>query len=234
MVFVVAEIGVNWDGDFELVKKIMSEAKTSGCNAVKFQAYDKNIVKDHPEWKRLMNATISKENIEIIDNLARSVGIEWFCTPMYLEAVEMLDPFVKRFKIRAHDAKVLLDGKTTDLIDAVLKTGKEIIASSARSPKDCKYFQHPKIKWLYVVPKYPCDITDLDFSAIKEYNGYSNHCPHFIAPLTAAILGSEIVEVHITPDKSANFIDNDVSFDFNELKNLVSLIRLSEKMKLVN
>ena len=99
MSFIVAEIGVNWNGDFELAKKLMEMAKTTDCNAVKFQSFNEEIVKDHPESSRLMKSSISKQNIEEINKLAKLVGIEWFCTPMYLEAVDLLEPFVKRFKI---------------------------------------------------------------------------------------------------------------------------------------
>ena len=54
MVFIVAEIGINWDGDFKLVKDLMKNAKKVGFNAVKFQAFDKNITKNHPESNRLL------------------------------------------------------------------------------------------------------------------------------------------------------------------------------------
>jgi len=51
------------------------------------------------------------------------------------------------------------------------------------------------------------------------------------APLASVILGAKIIEVHITTDKTKNFIDNNVSFDSKELKNLLNLIHLSEKIK---
>ena len=49
MLFVVAEIGVNWDGDYNLVKYLMSKAKEVGCNAVKFQSFNEDLIKDHPK-----------------------------------------------------------------------------------------------------------------------------------------------------------------------------------------
>ena len=232
MVFVIAEIGVNWDGDLELAKQLMENAKKIGCNAVKFQAYLEDMVKDHPEHSRLIKSSISMTNIESINELAKSVGIEWFCTPMYPEAVDMLDPFIKKFKIREFDGRPLLENKTTKLFDRVLKTNKEVIISSQKSPKNTKYFGHPKMKWLYVVPKYPCQLTDLDFRKINEFDGYSNHSPEIIAPLTAAILGSKIIEVHITSDKSKDFVDNSVSFNYKELTELMKFITLSEKITL--
>lgn len=230
MVFVIAEIGVNWDGNFDLLKSMMINAKECKCNAVKLQAFNENIVKDHPEKSRLMSCSVSKDNIETIDKLAKSVGIEWFCTPMYPEAVAILDPYVSRFKIREFDGRPLLEGKTTELLELVLKTDKEIIVSSQRSPRGTKYYNHNQIKWLYVVPKYPCSLSDLDFRNMKEFNGFSNHCPEIIAPIVATIMGAEIIEIHITSDKTKNFVDNNVSFDFNDLKELIHYIDSSRKI----
>ena len=79
---------------------MMIQSKESGCEAVKFQAYNYEIVKEHPESKRLMKATISNDNIDEIDKIANEVGIEWFATPMYPDAVNLLDPYVNKFKIR--------------------------------------------------------------------------------------------------------------------------------------
>jgi len=231
MVFVVAEIGVNWDGDFELAKEMMQNAKNAGCDAVKFQAYREEIVKDHPEHLRLEKTTISPKNIETINKIANEVGIEWFCTPMYPEAVDFLNNYVKRFKIRVYDGEALFKNKDSELISKVLKTGKQVIISSQVSPRKTKYFGNKQISWLYCVPKYPCNVEDLDFKDIKDFDGYSNHCPHFLAPLTAVSLGADIIEVHITANKSKNFIDNNVSFDYNELTSLVGLIRMSEKIR---
>jgi len=116
-------------------------------------------------------------------------------------------------------------------LNKILKTGKEIIISCETSPKQCTFYRNDKIKWLYCVPKYPCDLSDLDFSRLQEFDGYSNHCPRIIAPITAAILGAKIIEIHITADKNKNFIDNNVSFGYNELNDIVKLIRSSEKIK---
>jgi|SRR6266850_6485124 len=231
MIFLVAEIGVNWNGDLDLAKEMMLSAKKTGCNAVKFQAFNESIIKDHPENSRLINTSISKKNIEQIDELSKSVGIEWFCTPMYPEAVDLLVPFVKRFKIRETDGRPILKNETTPLFERVLKTNKEIIISSNSSPRTSKYFKNSQIKWLYCVPKYPCELNELDFTDIRDFHGFSNHSPNIIAPVTAAILGAKIIEIHITSDKSKNFFDNNVSFDYSELEELVKLIHLSEKIK---
>jgi sialic acid synthase SpsE len=231
MSFIVAEVGVNWDGDFDLAKEMMTKAKQCGCDAVKFQSFNEKLVQNHPEKARLLKTTISEKNVEVINKLSKSVGIEWFCTPMYTEAVNFLDPYVKRFKIREVDGRPLLKNETTPLLDIVLKRGKEVIISSKTSPRHSKYFATSQIKWLYCVPKYPCPLEDINFSELKDFKGFSNHSPHKIVPLMAAILGAKIIELHVTSDKSRNFIDNNVSFDYVELKEVIDLIRQSEKIK---
>jgi sialic acid synthase SpsE len=230
MTFIVAEIGVNWDGDFDLVKKMMLNAKQADCNAVKFQSFNEDTVKDHPQKERLLKSSITEDNIHEIDRIANTVDVEWFSTPMYPDAVDFLNSFVKRFKLRFHDGVSLLENKTTKLFEKIISTKKEVIVSSQTSPLNSKFYENEQIKWLYVVPKYPCKIEDIDFTRIKEFNGYSNHCPHILVPLAATILGANIIEIHITSDKSGDFVDNSVSFDFNELKNLVGLIRQAEKL----
>lgn len=228
MAFLVAEIGVNWDGSFDLAEKMMKASKDAGCDAVKFQSFKESMVKDHPYYSRLIKSSISKRNVETINEIASSIGIEWFCTATYVEAVDFLDPFVKRFKIRWFDGQTILKNKTSDLLQKITSTKKEVIISSEISPPNLK---NNNIKWLYVVPKYPCKLNELDFTQLHQFDGYSNHCPNMIAPLTAAILGSKIIEVHITEDKQKDYLDNNVSFDLEVLKHLVKQIRESEEIR---
>ncbi len=76
MVFIIAEIGVNWDGDYDLLENMMLKAKDTDCNAVKFQAFNEKIVMDNPEKNRLLKSAITKYNIEKINDLAKAIGNE--------------------------------------------------------------------------------------------------------------------------------------------------------------
>ena len=223
MVCITAEIGVNWDGNFKIAEQMMIEAKNANCDAVKFQAFNEEIVKNHPEKERLLKTAISNENIKQIDSISKKIGIEWYCTPMYYDAIDFLDPFVNRYKIRNMDSVVLHENKTSLLLDKVLDSKKEIIISSETNPKELELYKNKNIKWLYVVPKYPCNLEDVDFSDINDFNGYSNHCTNILAPLSAAILGAEMIEIHTTLDKKRDFVDNSVSFDHNELSKLADV-----------
>lgn len=231
MVFVIAEIGINWNGDLTLLKNMFAKAKDCQCDAVKLQCFKKELVEKHPKAEQLINSSVSSKNIEDIKKISEEIGIEWFATPMYPDAVKLLNPYVKRFKIRHSDGISIVENQESDILKQILETGKDVIISSQKNPKNSKYFTNPKIKWLYCVPKYPCEISDLDFSDFNSFDGYSNHLPDLIAPIIAATMGVEIIEVHVTESKSMDFIDNPVSFDFNELKMLVKSIRKIEMIK---
>lgn len=230
MTFIVAEIGVNWDGNKDLARQMIQKSKDIGCNAVKFQAFNEEIIGKHPESDRLLRSAINPENIGFIDKTSKDIGIEWFCTPMYPEAVDLLIPYVQRFKIREYDARLLIENKQSLLLDKVFHSNKEVIASSEKIPPKLNHYDDSKLKWLYCIPKYPCELNDLNFSNLSKFDGYSNHCPNIVAPTSAVVLGADIIEIHITSDKSHNFVDNNVSFDYSELKNLVNYIHDFEKI----
>ena len=130
----------------------------------------------------------------------------------------------KRFKIRELDARNLGNKDSLKILDLALEKNKEIIVSSQVLPKKSKYYRNNKIKWLYCIPKYPCELNEYDFSSLEEFHGLSNHCLDREAIMNAVKHDAEIIELHVTYNKDEDYIDNNVSFDFNEceviLKNI--------------
>ena len=224
----VSEIGVNWDGDFELVKEMMQESLNCGFDLVKFQSFEAELVINHPQASRVFRSSITPENVNKINSISIDIGIEWFSTPMYENAILFLEPYVHRYKIREYDSRMLLTNKPTNLFLKLLETKKEIMISSEFSPQNCKWYDNDQIKWLYCVPKYPCNLDEIDFTLLKFFNGFSNHCRNIAAPLEVISLDSEILEIHITSDKKADFIDNNVSFDYSEMKEIAKYAKLKK------
>ena len=225
VVYLIAEIGVNWNGGIDLVKKMIFEAKNAGCNAVKFQSFSAEQVKDHPLKERLLKSSINPKIIKNIFEITKEAKIDFICTPMYPESVEFLNEYVSKFKIHEFDGRKIIINQHSDILEKVLNTGKEIIISSEQSPENCNYYNYPNISWLYCVPKYPCTLDEIDFTRLEKFDGFSNHCPDIQAPIKAAKLGAKIIEVHITPDKKGDFIDNNVSFDYEELRSIIFEIK---------
>ena len=224
----IAEIGVNWDGDFELAKEMMEAAVNASFNLVKFQAFEPELVAKHPESTRVYRSSITPKNISKINSIAKDVGIEWFCTPMYENAIGFLDPFVNRYKIREYDGREIIANKSTNIFKKLLSTKKEIMISSELSPKNCEFYENKQIKWLYCIPKYPCEFNEIDFSKMVDFNGFSNHCPDIAVPQKIIELKSEILEIHITSDKNGDFIDNSVSFDYSDMKEIAKHVKKNE------
>lgn len=139
MVFITAEIGVNWDGDFCLLEKMMRDAKNFGCDAVKLQAFNENVLGDNPNKDKLLETSVSKENVNEIQLISKKVGIEWYCTPMYTEAVSFLDEYVQRYKIRFTDRLDLHKNNPSSLISRVIETNKEVIISTQENPRNLDF-----------------------------------------------------------------------------------------------
>ena len=240
MAFIVAECGVNFSNMDEAEYMILA-AKRAGADAVKFQIYNySNLLEVFPSgdvahnshYDELMNIRIDEARLKLLKDLADDVGIEFIATPMYLEAVKMLEQAeVKRYKIR------YADRNNDDLLKAVQATGKPIIISCNGWGR---FSELPMVvatnlaqfTFMYCIPEYPPDIKrfkDLpDAFTTSTFNGYSNHYPSIIPPLIAATRGAEIIEVHVK--LSGTFpIDDAVSIDMFELKLLCQRVREIEE-----
>lgn len=210
-IFITAEIGSSWRGDFDVLGRMMDDAKTAGCDAVKLQAFKKEHT-THPE--KVINA-VDEKNIRDIDTLARTIGIEWYCTPIYPEAVEFLNPYVKRWKVRYKD------NKDTQILGAIRRTDKPVCISddSPWVDYDCKY--------LYCVPEYPTPKEKVNMELLKQADGYSCHTPdvNFVVDVIKTCPNIKFLEFHIKPDNGKDLIDGPTSFDPFQMQELVQRIR---------
>jgi len=204
--FLVAEIGNNWDGDLKLAESMIKNTKKLGFDAVKFQAFGKEHWKNYPQFPQLKDTSISKDNIEQIDRLARKYCIEWFCTPTRPDLVDLINPYVSRYKIR------YADRNNRELIYKVRMQNKPIIMSTNQLEN-----------WaicLYCIPNYPTKLKEINFSIMRKFDGFSNHCPSIYAAIWALQENLKIYEFHITESHKKPYIDNIVSYDYNQLKEI--------------
>jgi len=235
MVFIAAELGVNFR-DFREVKRMIGLAKDAGVDGVKFQVFREEHIKGHPREAELHDLILKQSDIQFLRDTSEECGIEFFATPMYPEAVDMLEKVgVKRYKIR------YADNNNESLISRVVETGKEMYLSCDNQyldNMDLEVWHDDYRKWIFVycVPEYPPKIIDMPKKFRKyegEFGGYSNHYPSIGVPLAAAARGAEYIEVHVKQDKyPKNYkpIDDAVSLTFSDLKELVRLTREIEKV----
>lgn len=217
-VFVIAEIGVNHNGRLEQALSLIDSAQDAGANAVKFQLF-----KNRPD---IENLRISPDNLLWLHAKCQSSGIEFCCTPFYLEAVAFLDPLVKRHKI----ASGWMKDRT--IFDAAIATGKPIIASMGMTDSREIYVLDSdlNISYLHCVSLYPCPDDKAALETVRLYDGYSDHTVGTMACIAAVAMGAKIIEKHITFDKTAEGPDHSCSAEPEEFADMVRQIRRLEVM----
>jgi len=148
-------------------KALILECKEAGADAVKFQMWRAKDLYGGKNWEYQLTPT----KAIIIKRYCDEIGIEFFCSVFYPEAVSILErEGVKRYKIASRTLK-LEDPHSTTTIDAIIKTGKPVIFSDGY----CTNFSWPHYKRLYCIPEYPADPKDIDWEELTEYDGFSDH-----------------------------------------------------------
>lgn len=217
-VFVICEAGINHGGSLDTAKMLAWEAKLAGADAVKFQLF-----KDKPA---IENLRLSENDMRHLSEMCQKYGIEFMCTPFYLEAVAFLDPLVKRHKIASGWMK------DRAIFDAAVATGKEVIASMGMV-SDGEAMSIPKptnVLCLHCVSLYPCPDDKADLYKVRWYDGYSDHTVGTLACVAAVAMGAKIIEKHITFDKTAEGPDHACSAEPEEFADMVRQIRRLEVM----
>jgi len=206
--FLVAELGCNWNGNYAVAYELMRASKEVGFNAVKFAVFDKSHWSNYPQFPTLESNALDKNNIRVLSGMAKELGIEFFATPCYREAVKMLNPYVKRFKIRFADRWNL------PIRLEIMATKKPCIISGA----------HPIMpeNWMgvYCIPKYPTPTKDLNFSEMRKFDGFSSHSPQPFIMKYALRENLKYYEIHMVLNHSSEWIDDKVSFDFKQIKRI--------------
>jgi len=227
-VFTIAEISSNWEGEIDKGKALIRACKNANADAIKMQIWKAKelYLADNPIWHQfpdLEKYELTFEKAKELKEYADCIGIEWFCTPTKPEHVDLLERLdVKKYKIRSADYK------NKELIEKVLKTGKDIFLSLPYGKRGFKSYPE-SFKLLYCIPEYPSAINRLCLKNLDYFDGYSNHYPSILPCLIAASRGAEIIETHVKfPDTISP--DACCSITVEELMMLVKEVRKIEVM----
>jgi sialic acid synthase SpsE len=243
--FIIAEIGNNHEGSFNVACKLIKEAKKAGVDAVKFQTFEtKNYVNqnDVKRFKRLKNFELTKEEFYKLSLVAKNNNLKFISTPFDINSAIFLNKIVDYFKISSGDNNYY------QLIERVLKFNKNTIISTGllnfketinlyKFIKKLK-FNNSKIAFLYCVSSYPAEDKEANLLSIsflkKKFPltiGYSDHTLGIHAAIVASVLGAKIIEKHFTLDNHySKFRDHQLSLNPVDMKHLVESIRSVENM----
>lgn len=223
---IISEIGVNWNGDLSIAKKMISESKLSGADFVKFQLFNTDVIKKSEHYHALSMMMLGKSELHELKLHADSVNIGFIVSCMYPGAFELAESVEPDFiKIRHADRN---NGKLAKLaINYCNKMGVKVFVSSELI-KDVAdtYTANPQLcNLMYCNPKYPPTLLDAVllirnhvFLEAETWRGFSSHYKNVLVPSLVAALHIEFIEVHVS--QYINDIDREVSLTFEQLKTL--------------
>lgn len=244
--YIIAEIGVNHEGDLELAKRLINEAAEGGAHAAKFQSYKAELIasKDSPAyWDQTKEPTDSQyklfkkydafgqqEYIKLAKH-CKAVGIDFMSTPFDLEAVDFLAPLMPAFKIASADITnvPLIRKCAAQNKPLIISTGAATLPEIEFALQTAKEAGARDISLLHCVLNYPTPeenaqlgmITTLKRAFPELVIGYSDHVApdKTISALEAGmLLGATILEKHFTHDKSLPGNDHYHAMNGNDLK----------------
>ncbi len=240
--FIIAEIGINHDGNFEKAKKLILSAKQNGADAVKFQYFQPNdlYLETNKNYEILKNLTISKKKLSILRNYAKKINIKFFCTPFSFEGIAFLKEIsVDGFKIAS------MDNLNYSFIDNCCAFNSTVLVSTGMLNKietDRLFKKYSKkVFFLHCVSNYPVKETEIGIEVLKYYQhklkkknfGYSDHFKGMDAVKIAMTKGAKIIEKHFTLEKR-NFLDHEHSMDPLDLNQLNQFRKILNSKKNVN
>lgn len=253
-VLIIAEAGVNHNGDINIAKRLIDEAKRSGADIVKFQTFNPqklaskyatmaeyqkdNLGREESQEAMLSKLTLSWGEYVELAEYCKKIGIKFLSTPFESESIHFLDDLQDIWKIPS--------GEITNypyLVD-IAKTGKEVILSTGMSNIDevkgaidvLKKHGAGKITLLHCTTNYPTPMDDVNLRAMLTLErecgcavGYSDHTQGIEVPIAAVAMGATVIEKHFTLDRNMDGPDHKASLEPDELKAMVSAIRNVEK-----
>ncbi len=254
-IYVIAEAGVNHNGNIEIAKEMVDRAVEAGADAVKFQTFkaDKLVCKKAEKAAYQKAGTAAEESqYEMLKKLELSER-------MHMDLMEYCDKKRIRFLSTPFDTdslRLLVElgipiikipsGEITNLpyLKAVARTGKEVLLSTGMSSlaevREAVWLLKKngtrKITVLHCNTQYPTPMEDVNLNAMLTIRnelhvpvGYSDHSEGIEVAIAAAALGAEVIEKHFTLDRGMEGPDHKASMEPSGLKQMIKCIRNIEK-----
>lgn len=255
-VFIIAEIGVNHNGDMALAKKMIASAAESGADCVKFQTFsaERVVTESAPKANYQLKTTdpsqtqlnmlrqleMPESGYKEIIHCCQEHNVMFMSTPYNIQDVDFLDCLgVSAFKLASiHSAEPWF-------VKYVAQKGKPIILATGMADLDelrrciinIKSTGNPDLVLLQCTTNYPSRLEDANIQAMltmeKEFNvlvGYSDHTQDDLCCIVAASLGAKVIEKHFTLDRTMPGPDHLNSAEPKEFAHLVEKIRSVEKV----
>ena len=239
--FIIAEIGSNHDQDLSQAKDLIDIAASAGADAVKFQTLDydelfHDSTTDDQTADLYDEIELPSEWYPILCEYAADHGVEFLSSPTYPAAIDLLEDInVPAYKIAS--AQVVSD---QSVIRQAALTGKPLFLSTGlgglshieQALQTCLDAGNNHVVVLHCVSEYPTEPADAHLRRINRLSsafgvicGYSDHTMSTHIPAAAVAMGAQIVEKHITPDRTLEGPDHETALEPTEFAEMVTGIR---------
>lgn len=255
--FIIAEAGVNHNGDVNLAKRLIDSAVKAGVDAVKFQTFhaDNVVTKsaekadyqkistesDVSQYDLIKKLELSEEIFRCLSDYASKRGIIFLSTPFDEESVDFLDRIdVPAFKIPSGEITnfSLLKKIAEKKRPIILSTGMAILGEIEEAFHYLKRNGSENIILLHCTTNYPASINSVNLRAMETLRcafhvpvGYSDHTQGITIPIAAVSMGACVLEKHFTIDRTLPGPDHKASLEPDELRNMVQAIRDVERAR---
>lgn len=246
-IYFIAEIGINHNGKIEIAKQLIDQAKKIGCDAVKFQKREINIVYSEIELAKARQSPWGntnreqKEGLEFgkreydeIDNYCKEIGIDWSASAWDSKSLEFIEGYNPKF----HKVASALN-TNINFLEQVAKLNRLTLISTGMSTmedieKACNIFNVYKTPYilLHTISTYPSTEETLNLRMINTLEdkfgvhvGYSGHESSMSPTLSAIALGARVIERHITLDRAMYGTDQSASLEVNGFEQLIEMGR---------
>lgn len=248
-VYVIAEAGLNHNGDCKLGIKLIDEAKKIGCNAIKFQSFNpsERVSKEVKSAKYSEKAdglqedifemfsrlSLSQSDTKKLFNYAKKKKIDIFSTPFDIKSVDYLEKLgVKFYKLASVDLVniPLIKKLGNTQKPLIISTGMSNLGAIEDAVEAFKKTGNNNLILLHCLSSYPANEKEMNLNAIKTLKrtfnipvGLSDHYPGIDISLMSIGLGANIIERHFTLDKSLEGPDHILSSEPDELNQLIKI-----------
>ena len=252
---IIAEVGVNHNGNISLAKKLIKHAKDAGADFVKFQCYNTNELvtskakkakyqkkfnKSENQKQMLKKYELSEKNLNYLKNYSDKIGIKFLVSIFDLKSLHLAKKMgVKTLKLPSGELN------NFELIEQLAKINNEIVLSTGMASfkeigSTIKYLKKrlkKELTVLHCISSYPTKLNEVQIKNMLEIKkrfgvkiGFSDHTNSFEAAISATALGATMIEKHLTLNKKMKGPDHASSLDTSEFVNFVKSIRNTEKI----
>lgn len=249
--FIIAEAGVNHNGDINLAYKLIDAAKEAGADAVKFQTFKseriiskkaemadyqkKNTGKNESQIEMIKKLELSYSDFSDLKKYCDEKDIMFLSTAFDSESIDFIDNLVPMFKVPSGEINNFpyLEKIAQKNKPIIVSTGMSNLSDIEKALKTIKNInENIDITVLHCTTNYPCPYNEVNLKAMNTIKnafkvkvGYSDHTLGVEIPVAAVALGAEVIEKHFTLDKTLQGPDHKASLEPDELKDMIAKIR---------